>query len=94
MRKIVFILVAVMLIIQPVIASEHTRKMETAADADSWIRVFLGDDPASLDGAWEMTAQMETATAMLGGTGGMASSLAKLGEVVEIGSAYEGELMG
>ena len=43
MRKIVFILVAVMLIIQPVIASEHTRKMETAADADSWIRVFLGD---------------------------------------------------
>ena len=94
MRKIVFILAAVMLIIQPVIASEHTRKMETAADADSWIRVFLGDDPASLDGAWEMTAQMETATAMLGGTGGMASSLAKLGEVVEIGSAYEGELMG
>ena len=73
---------------------ENMRKMETAADADEWIGIFLGDDPGSLEGSWEMTSQMDAAAAMLGGIEGMASSLSKLGDVVEIGSAYEGELLG
>ena len=75
-------------------AAQIARRMETNADADEWIRVFLGEEPEALTGAWEMTPQMEAAVAALGGLKGMAASLAQLGDVKEIGSAYEGELQG
>lgn len=75
-------------------AAQIPRKVETCADADEWISAFLGDAPETLDGAWEMTPQMEAAVSQLGGMKGMAASLAQLGDVKEIGSAYEGELQG
>ena len=75
-------------------AAQIPRKMETCADADEWIGIFLGEDPDALNGAWEMTPQMEAAVSSLGGMKGMAASLAMLGKLKEIGSAYEGELQG
>ena len=76
------------------VAAQTARKMETAADADEWIGIFLGEEPQALEGKWEMTAQMEAAVSMLGGIKGMAGSLSGLGDVVEISPAYEGELAG
>ena len=75
-------------------AEQGPRKLETAADADEWIAVFLGDDPSELDGAWLMSPEMEAAAAKLGGVGGFAKQLSMLGKVREIGAAYEGTLMG
>ncbi len=75
-------------------AMQIPRKMETCEDADEWISIFLGEDPDALSGEWEMTPQMDAAVSSLGGMKGMAASLAMLGKVKEIGSAYEGELQG
>ena len=75
-------------------AEQEARKMETAADADEWIGVFLGDAPEKLDGVWAMTLQMQAAVLMLGGMKGLAASLRQLGTVETIGSAYQGELQG
>ena len=95
-RKPAFILV--LMIILSVcawpVAAQELRKMETAADADEWVGIFLGEDPDSLDGTWEMTAQMAAAVSQLGGIKGMAASLSRLGDIVETGSAYEGKLQG
>ena len=91
----VFTLTAIcLLFIHAAAWAQEIRKIETAADADEWIGAFLGEDPGTLDGAWEMTSQMELAVNMLGGIEGMAASLSKLGDVVEVGSAYEGEVFG
>ena len=70
------------------------RKILTAADADEWIRTFLGDHPEAIDGAWEMTAQMKMAALMSGGTKGLARSLASLGTVQSVGTPYEGTIQG
>ena len=75
-------------------AAQMPGKIQTAEDADNWIAVFLGGHPETLDGAWEMTGQMQAAVDRLGGMKGLADSLAQLGEPVEIGSAYEGKIMG
>ncbi len=75
-------------------AELEARKMETAADADEWISVFLGEHPEELEGVWEMTVQMKAAAVQLGGISGLAKQLAALGTVVEIGSAYEGTIQG
>ena len=100
-KPLAFILVAIMLLsfCGAVAATEaqdtqEPRRMETAADADEWIGVFLGENPASLDGEWAMVPEMETAVAALGGIKGMAASLSMLGDVKEIEPAYEGELKG
>ena len=75
-------------------AEQEPRRMETAADADEWIALFLGEHPEELDGAWAMTAQMEAAAAQMGGIAGFAKSLAALGTPEEISPAYEGEVKG
>ena len=75
-------------------AEQAPRLVVTAADADEWIAAFLGEHPEELEGAWAMTAQMEAAAKMMGGIAGLAKQLAALGEVREIGPAYEGELKG
>ena len=75
-------------------AEAQPRRMETAADADEWIAVFLGEHPETLDGAWLMTPQMEAAIAQLGGLKGMAASLAALGPAETVLPAYEGTLSG
>ena len=75
-------------------AEQETRKMETAADADAFIAVFLGEHPEELDGVWALSAQMEAAIAQLGGFGGLAKQLAALGTPEKIEPAYEGNVQG
>ena len=75
-------------------AEQEVRRMETAADADEWISVFLGEHPEKLEGAWAMTTQMEAAMAQLGGVAGFAKQISALGAVTEISPAYEGETQG
>ncbi len=75
-------------------AEQEVRRMETAADADEWISVFLGEHPEELEGAWAMTAQMEAALAQMGGFAGFAKQMSALGAVTEISPAYEGETQG
>ena len=96
MKRILAVILTVMLaaVCGTAAAEQETRKMETAADADEWIAVFLGEHPEELEGAWAMTAQMEAAAAQLGGIAGMAKQLAALGTAEEIGRAYEGEVQG
>ena len=96
MRKVLSVLLALMMLIAccTAAAERETRKIETPADAEEWIRIFLGEHPEELDGAWAMTAQMQAAADQMGGIGGLAKSLAALGTAGEIGSAVEGELSG
>ena len=75
-------------------AEQEARILETASDADEWISVFLGEHPEELDGIWAMTARMEAAAAGAGGMGGLAKQFEKLGSVVKIDPAREGELQG
>ena len=75
-------------------AEQEGRKIETAADAQEWINALLGEHPEELEGVWAMSAQMEAAVAMMGGTAGLAKGLAALGPVQEIGAVYEGEVQG
>ena len=72
-------------------AEQEKRKMETPADADEWIAVFLGDHPEDLEGQWAMSAQMEAVAARTGGIAGLAKQLSTLGTVEKIHPAYEGE---
>ncbi len=85
---------AVMLCACGAAAEQEIRRMKTAADADEWIAAFLGERPEELEGAWAMTPQMKAASAMAGGTGGLAKQMAALGAVQEISPAYEGKLQG
>ncbi len=73
------------------VAEQAKRKMESPADADEWTAVFLGEHPEELEGNWAMSAQMEAAVTQMGGIAKLAKQIAP-GTVVEIGSAYEGEL--
>ena len=73
-------------------AEQEKRKMKSPEDADEWIAVFLGEHPEKLEGRWAMSAQMEAAAARMGGIAGLAKQMAALGTVMEIGSAYEGEI--
>ncbi len=75
-------------------AEQETRKMETAADADEFIAVFLGEHPEELDGVWALSAQMEAAIAQLSGFGGLAKQLAALGTPEKLEPAYEGKVQG
>ena len=75
-------------------AEQEARKMETAADADAFIAVFLGEHPEELDGVWALSAQMEAAIAQLGGFGGLAKQLAALGTPEKLEPAYEGKVQG
>ncbi len=70
------------------------RRIETAADADEWISVFLGEHPEDLEGAYEMSPQMNSAVAQLGGLKAMAASLAQLGTLEKLSPAYEGTIQG
>ena len=63
MKKVLSVLLALMMLAAcgTVFAEQEARKIETPADAEEWIRVFLGEHPEELDGAWAMTAQMQAA---------------------------------
>ncbi len=95
MKKMIAILTALMMLtVLCGTAAAETRKMETAADAEEFIAGFLGEHPEELDGAWALSAQMETALEQMGGLGGMAKQLAALGTLEKAEPAREGELQG
>ena len=97
MKKILAVITALIMILAAcgtAAAEREARRMETTADADEWVRIFLGEHPEDLEGTWRMSAQMETAAAAMGGLAGLAKQLSALGTAVEIGSAFEGEVQG
>ncbi len=75
-------------------AEQGKRKMESPADADEWMAVFLGEHPENLDGVWQMTPQMEAAASSVGGLAGLSKQMAALGTVETVFPAYQGELQG
>ena len=64
--------------------------MQSAAEAEEFVRLLLGDTPEVLDSAWRMTNQMRLSLALSGGMKAVAASLASLGKADRIGPAYEG----
>ena len=96
MKKFLAALLAVMLltVCGMAAAEQEVRKMETAADADEWIGMLLGEHPEDLDGAWAMTARMEAAIQQMGGMAGFAKQLTALGKPGKISPAYEAEMKG
>ena len=96
MKKTIAALLAVMMLTACGItaAEQEARKMETAADADEFIMVFLGEHPEELEGAWAFSAEMEDALKQMGGTAGMAKQLSVFGTIDIIMPAYEGEMSG
>ena len=95
MKKLLAALLAAVLALTVSAAAEQeARKIETPADAEEWLGIFLGEAPETLDGVWAMTAQMQSAADRMGGMKGLAASLSALGAVQEIGAAYEEEIQG
>ena len=97
MKRLLAVLLAGMLLLTAcgiAAAEQEVRKIETAADAEEWVTALLGEHPEELDGAWSMSAQMEAAVTKMGGSTGLAKGLAGLGEIREIGAAYEGDVQG
>ncbi|MBR1607292.1 MAG: alpha/beta fold hydrolase [Clostridia bacterium] len=90
--SVLIALVMVLTAFGPATAEEGRRKINTPADADEWIAVFLGEHPEELEGKWAMSAQMEAAVARMGGIAGLAKQLVAFGTAVEISPAYEGEI--
>jgi len=96
MKKVISALLAmVMLAVCGIAAAEsEPRKMETAADADEFITVFLGEHPEELEGVWALSPQMTAALRQMGGIAGLAKQLAVLGAPETVLPAYEGKMRG
>ena len=90
--SILIALVMMLTVFGTATAEQERRKINTPADADEWIAVFLGEHPEELEGKWAMSAQMEAAAARMGGIAGLAKQLAAFGTAVEISPAYEGKI--
>ena len=60
MKKMISALLAIMMLTVCGItaAEQEVRKMETPADADEFIGIFLGEHPEELEGAWAFSAQL------------------------------------
>ena len=97
MKRLLTVLLAVTLLLTAcgfAGAEQGARKVENAQDAEEWMAVFLGADPGALEGAWELTPQMQAAVSQLGGLQGLAKSLAALGTLQKIGAVREGNTQG
>ena len=96
MKKMISALLAIMMLTVCGItaAEQEVRKMETPADADEFIGIFLGEHPEELEGAWAFSAQMEAAIKQMGGIAGLAKQLTALGTPDTIMPAYEDEMGG
>lgn len=62
--------------------------------AEDFVRVLLGADPASLDGAYRLTDEMAAAVQAAGGFAGLAGQLAPLGKLQEMFPARADTLRG
>ena len=97
MKKMISAMLAMMMVLTICgvsLAEQEVRKMETAADADEFMAVFLGEHPEELEGVWAFSPQMEAALKQMGGMAGMAKQLAALGAPETVMPAYSGEVRG
>lgn len=69
--------------------TESPKRIDAPEEAEAFVRTLLGEDPASLDGKYLMSAQLNDYLQKNGGFAGLAQSLAALGPAAEICSAYE-----
>ena len=96
MRKILAMVLSLMLLVSTGFATveTETRRVETAADAEEWIRTLLGDHPEELDETGNLSEAMTEALAQIGGTAGFAQQLYAYGTIVRIDPAQEGTVQG
>ena len=96
MKKFMSVLLALMMLAAcgTAAAEQEARKIETAADAEEWLRIFMGEHPEELDGAWALSDKMKATVEQMGGFGGFAKQITALGTPGEIGHAVEGEMAG
>lgn len=69
--------------------TEKPKRIESPEGAETFVRILLGEDPASLDGEYLMSADMDSYLKANGGFAALAESLAALGAATEICPAYE-----
>ena len=69
--------------------TEDLKRIASPGEAEEFVRTLLGEDPASLDGKYLMSAEMDDYLNKNGGFAGLAKSLAALGPASEICPAYE-----
>ena len=69
--------------------TESPKHIAAPEEAEAFVWTLLGEDPASLDGKYLMSAQLNDYLQKNGGFAGLAQSLAALGPVSEICAAYE-----
>ena len=95
MRKIIaYLLLCAMLAACLTGIAEEPKQITAPQDAEIFVRVLLSDTPEALEGVYALTDQVAQAVKTLGGFGGLAKSLAVLGEAQEIGSAFAAEFAG
>lgn len=70
------------------VGAESEKPMTTPEEAEAFIELLFSDNPASLDGMYELASDMEKAVISSGGWGALAKQLSSLGEAGEIGPAY------
>ena len=93
-KGILLLMVLLLLAGQTVVNAEAKKTSTSPEDAAELVEGILGEDPASLDGQYRMTDQMESAVGKGGGFEGLAKSLVFLGKVKEIQTPYESEMSG
>ena len=74
--------------------ADSEKPMLTPEDAETFIKVLFSDDPASLDGMYKLTPELEKAISASGGWEALATQLSSLGKADKIGPAYEDTLSG
>ncbi len=74
--------------------AEGKKRIDTPEEAELFVHILLGEDPASLDGKYLLSALMEQAITESGGFSGLAQQLTVLGKAGEISPAYEGKTAG
>ena len=88
-RAAAVILAAVFSTVCPAgICADTARIMSAPEEAEEFAERLLGDDPASLEGMYKLTSDMEKAVTSSGGWEGLAKPLALLGKAEKIGPAY------
>ena len=94
-RKGILLLIVLLLLAgQTAVYADTEKTITSPEDAAELVEGILGEDPASLDGQYRMTDQMESAVRKGGGFEGLAKSLVFLGKVKEIQTPYESEMSG
>lgn len=74
--------------------TEKLKRIESPEEAEAFIRILLGENPAELDGVYLMSADMDSYLKANGGFAALAKSLAAVGTTTEICPAYEDTIGG